>query len=153
MARLRRDHRSKKIEDVLVADTKFVELGAKDAPVDNVSWDVQKAEVHADPIMDSGTGAKVIIRRFKFQLPPGLVETPGHQELLDWHKKNTVIPVLYRDGLELIKDPGIVAGKKGAFTIVAICAPRVRLGMREIIQENASNVTDIINATTKHNSE
>lgn len=147
MARIRRDHRSKKIEDHLVDKTKFVEIGVEDAPVKDIGWDVQKAEVHSDPVYDSGTGPKAIIRRFSFKLPPGLREELTEQEILDYHKKNTVIPMLFKDELELLDEPRIIAGTKGSFTIVAICSPRFVMGVRSHIHEEATNVTELINAS------
>lgn len=140
-----RKHDSKKIEDHLVDKAKFVELGAKDAPVENVQWEVQKAEVHSDPVFDPGTGGKVIVRRFSFRLPPGLKEQLSHKEILEYHKTHTVIPMLWKDELDLLDEPRIVAGKKGTFTIVAICSPRFVMGVRSTIHEEASNVTNIIN--------
>lgn len=140
-----RKHDSKKLEDHLVDKTKFVELGAADAPVENVQWDVQKAEVHSDPVLDPGTGMKVIVRRFNFRLPPGLKERMSNEEILGYHKKATVIPMLWKDELELLDEPRIVSGKKGAFTIVAICSPRFVLGVRSTVHEDATNVTKLIN--------
>lgn len=143
MARIRK-HDSKKIEDHVVDKARFIELDAQNAPVKNIDWDVQKAEVHSDPVLDPGTGQKLIVRRFYFKLPP-MPQQLSHQELLDWHKKNTVIPMLWKDELELVDEPRIIAGKKGVFTIVAICAPRLMLGVRSHIHEEATNVTKLIN--------
>lgn len=145
MARIRRAHDSKKIDDHIIGKSRFIEQEAQDAPVKDIDWDVQKAEVHSDPVIDSGVGPKVIIRRFRFNLPPGLKEIPSHDELLEYHKKNTVIPMLWKDELDLIQEPRIVAGKKGAFTIVAICAPRVILGVRSHIHEQPELVHNLIN--------
>lgn len=144
-----RKHDSKKLEDHLVDKAKFVEMGAADAPVKNIGWDVQKGEVHSDPVFDSGAGPKVIIRRFYFKLPPGMEEL-SHQEILDYHKKNTVIPILWNDELELVDEPRIVAGKKGAFTIVAICTPRFKLGVRSHIEERPELVHNIINDSSEN---
>ena len=143
MARIRH-HASKKLEDHLVDKTKFVELGVQDAPVKDIGWDVQQAEVHSDPVYDSGTGQKVIVRRFNFQMPPG-PRTTTNMEIFDYHKKNTVIPLLYKDELELLDEPRIIAGEKGSFTIVAICSPRLIMGVRSHIHEEATNVTQLIN--------
>lgn len=151
MARIskRRAHDSKKLEDHLVDKAKFVELGAVGAPVENVNWDVQQAEVHSDPVYDPGLGPKAIIRRFKFQMPPGRKEVTD-QEIFDYHKKNTVIPMLWKDELELLDEPRIIAGKQGAFTIVAICSPRLVMGVRSQVHENAELVHNIINDSTKN---
>lgn len=143
MARIRK-HDSKNLEDHIVDEGHGVELGAENAPVKDINWDVKSAEVHADPIEDAGLGQKVIARRFHFKLPPGLAMTPGNDELLDWHKKHTVIPTLWKDELELIDEPRIIAGKKGSFTIVALCAPRTVLGVKSMIHEKANIVQDIL---------
>lgn len=143
MAKLR-NHNSKNIDDHIVAEGHGVELDAEDAPNKDINWNVKSAEVHADPLLDSGTGQKVIARRFFFNLPPGLKETPSNEELLEWHKKNTVIPTLWKDELELMDEPRIIAGKKGSFTIVALCTPRTVLGVRSRINEQAHIVQDII---------
>lgn len=143
MARIRK-HDSRNIDDHIVSEGHGVELGAANAPVQDINWNVKSAEVHSDPMMEMGTGEKLIVRRFQFRLPPGLPETPGHEELLAWHKKNTVIPTLWRDELELVDEPRIIAGKKGAFTIVAICAPRVMLGVKSVIHERPDLIQDVI---------
>jgi hypothetical protein len=142
MARIRK-HDSRNIDDHIVAEGHGVELGAEAAPVKDINWNVKSAEVHADPMEDLGTGQKVIARRFNFQRPPG-IEQISHEELLEWHKKHTVIPTLWKDELELIDEPRIIAGKKGAFTIVALCAPRTVLGVRSQIHEHANTVQGIL---------
>jgi hypothetical protein len=149
MARVskRRAHDSRNIDDHLVDKTKFVELNAQDAPQTNIDWDVQQAEVHSDPVYDPGTGPKAIVRRFNFQMPPGK-RTTTTEEIFDYHKKNTVIPMLWKDELELLDEPRIIAGKKGAFTIVAICSPRFVMGVRSHIHEDAELVHNIINDST-----
>lgn len=143
MARVR-NHRSKNIDDHIVAEGHGVELGAEGAPVKDINWDVKSAEVHADPMIEGGGGPKLIVRRFFFKLPPSLDETPGHDFLLEYHKKHTVIPQLWRDELELAQEPRIIAGKKGSFTIVAICTPRFVSGVKSQIHENAELVQNII---------
>lgn len=141
-----RKHDSKKLSDHIVGETKFAELGAKGAPVDNVNWDVKKGEVHSDPVFDPGVGPKLVIRRFNFQMPPGVKEKLTAQEILDYHKKNTVIPMLWKDELDLAQEPRIVAGKKGAFTIVAICAPRLLSGvLKSRFNERPELIHNIIN--------
>lgn len=148
MARIR-NHSSKKIEDHIVSEGHGVELGATNAPVKDINWNVKSAEVHSDPMQESGTGPKLVVRRFRFKLPPGLPETPGNDELLAYHKKATVIPTLWRDELELAQEPRIVPGKKGEFAIVAICAPRTMLGVRSAIHERPELVQHIINKNGK----
>lgn len=151
MARVKsRSHRSKNLDDHLGDKAKFMELGAQDAPVENVNWDVQQGEVHSDPVEDPGTGQKVIVRRFMFQMPPGVKERLTQNEIYDYHKKHTVIPMLWKDELELLDEPRIVVGKKGSFTIVAICSPRFVLGTRSHIHEQATNVTELINESGGH---
>lgn len=145
MARINRNADSRNINDHIVEEGHGIELGAENAPVENINWDVKSAEVHADPFEEGGTGEKFVVRRFFFKLPPGLAQTPGHDELLDWHKKQTVIPTLWKDELELVDEPRIIAGKKGEFTIVAICAPRTILGVKSIIHEHAPLIQDVMN--------
>lgn len=149
MARINRHVDSKNIEDHIVAEGHGVEIGAEKAPVKDINWDVKSAEVHADPLVDGGTGPTLLVRRFKFQLPPGLAEQPGHDELLDWHKKHTVIPTLWKDELELADEPRIIADKKGAFTIVAICAPRNVLGVKSFIHERPELLQNMMNGQNR----
>lgn len=150
-ARTNRNYKSRKLEDHIKGESKFVELGVQDAPVTNINWDVKQAEIHSDPVEDPGMGGKVIVRRFNFQLPPGTLGQATEQEVLDYHKKSTVIPMLWKDELELLDEPRIVRGKKGAFTIVAICSPRLVLGVKSHIHEAPELVHNIINDhSTKH---
>lgn len=149
MARLRRKHDSRNLDDHIVAKTNFVEFGAQEAPVANINWDVEQAEVHSDPVMDPGRGPKAIIRRFQFKLPP-IKDQASKEEIFEYHKKNTVIPLLWKDELDLLDEPRIVMGKKGAFTIVAICAPAVKLGVKSTIHERPELVHNIINDSSKN---
>jgi len=145
-----KSHTNKSLEDHIIGEAKFAELGVQDAPTENIGWDVKKAEVHSSPVEDPGTGKKVIVRRFSFRLPPGLPQTPSKEEILDYHLKHTVIPMLWKDELALMDLPRIILGKKGAFSIVALCEPQVVLGVLSTIHEPASNVTEVINDSSKH---
>lgn len=142
-----RKHTSRELEDHIVKRGSGVEIN----PGETVPWETVSGEVHADPIIDTSSGQKVIARRFFFQLPPGPKQVDD-EGLLEWHKKNTIIPTLWRDELELVDEPRIMAGKKGKFTIVALCKPRFVLGVKSDIYEKAHNVTDIIeNGKTRPN--
>lgn len=143
-----RSHRSKDINDHIVDKTKFLEMGAQDAPVSNINWDVQQGEVHADPIEDGGHGTKMIVRRFFFKLPPMPEGTViNNDEILDYHVKHTITPLLWRDELQVIDKPRIIAGKRGSYTIVAICEPRLMGGVFSTIHERPELVQDIISKT------
>lgn len=126
MARVNRTHKSRQLEDHIVAEGHGTEYAAEGAPVKDINWDVKSAEVHADPLKDEGMGEERIVRRFFFKLPPlpKGIDKPTDQEILEYHLKSTVVPMLWRDELEPIDQPRIIAGKKGAFTIVAICQAR-----------------------------
>ena len=142
-----RKHDSKELSDHIVGETKFVELNATDAPVDSVQYDVKKGEVHSDPIQDSGTGGKAILRRFQFQLPPSKEgePLPDPQELIATQLKHVLIPMLYKDELEMIMEPRIVMGKNGKYDIFAFCHPRYHMGVKSVIHEKPQLVQDIIN--------
>ncbi len=147
---VKRLHSSRKIQDHIVQEGSLKATTEVGGAVKNVGWDVKEAEIHADPIEDSGTGAAAIIRTFYFKLPPKLPEVPGKEELLDWHKKHTVIPTLWKDELTLIQEPRIVMGKKGAFTIFAVCGPATRLGVKSAVHERPELVQNIINAASNN---
>lgn len=145
MEGINRRHDSRELDDHIVAEGHGTEYGAEKAPVEDINWDVKSAEVHADPFEDGGNGQKLIARRFHFQLPPGTPYIPSNEEMLDWHKKHTVIPMLWKDELELADEPRIIAGKKGKFTIVAICAARNVLGVKSIIHERPELIQNMMN--------
>lgn len=146
MARLKKNRNinSRNLEDHIVEEGHGVEVGADNAPVENINWQTMSGEVHADPLMESGVGQRLIVRRFQFKLAPGEINKATKDELLEWHKKNTVIPMLWKDELELAGEPRIVAGKKGAFTIVAVCMPRIVGGVKSYIETKPELIQDII---------
>lgn len=140
MAGVKRHHSSRNLSDHIKAEQKAV--------VDGDVMDTVSAEINSDPIEDSGSGPRAIIRRFYFKLPPGQYEEVTKEELLDWNLKHNVIPTLWKDELEPLDTPRIVMGKR-AFTIVAICRPRFVGGVQSTIHEKPELIQDVINRTRK----
>lgn len=141
-----RAHDTRNLDDLIVGEGEVIEVGAKDAPQENIKWEAKEGEVHSDPINDPGRGQTVVIRTFSFKLPEGLKEKPTNDELLDYHTKYTLIPMLWKDELELKGEPRIMSGKeKDTFVISAACAPRFVAGVRSYVNEKAALVQDIIN--------
>lgn len=86
----------------------------------NDGWEGEEAIVHSEPMLEGGGGAPIIVRRFDFNLPPGL-PTPTGELLLNFHKSK-IIAFLWKDELELIREPRIEFSKsKEKFRIFATC--------------------------------
>lgn len=90
----------------------------------DIRWEATKGEVHSTTNLedDTGEGREVVIRCFKFQLPPGIPETPSNETLAKAHQ-GRIEAFLWQDGLELVREPVVVMGKKGKFEIFAIAVP------------------------------
>lgn len=92
----------------------------KQADVKAKGWEGEEGIVHSDPLMDSGTGARVIIRKFDFAVPVG-VQLPPKDQLLAFNRSK-IISFLWMDELELIKDLKIeIAKNRKHFRIFATC--------------------------------
>lgn len=126
-------HESRNLADHIQAETT--------ANIDGEKWDVKQAEVHSDPIHDSGTGGKSLVRRFVFMLPKE--RDASDEEIFDYHMKNTIPKFLFVDELTIAGEAKFTV-KENVIHIVVPCEPRMHNGVRSSIHESAELVQDII---------
>ena len=75
-------------------------------------------------LVNEPTGKPIILRMFKFGLPPDLVTIPSEEELKNAHSKN-IEAFLWKDDLLLIEELRIMIDKdKNIFYIFATCQPK-----------------------------
>ena len=84
--------------------------------------EAHQVETDAIPLLDGGTGKTAILRRFQFQLPPGVKEI-NKELLLKEHIKRLEI-FLWKDELQMSLPPKLVLEKGGAFSIFITCHPK-----------------------------
>lgn len=95
----------------------FTERNAKDAPVENVHYDLQNLEVKSDTHLedDKGGGGAAIIRMFEFGANPQAFNEakPTKQQLFNSHYKGIEL-ALWRDGMKVIPEvnPRIIVDEK-----------------------------------------
>lgn len=79
----------------------IVETDAIDAPVKDINWNANQIETDTVPIVDPGTGGKIVLRWFFFKaapIPKGF-RKPTRQQILEQYKR-LVDEFLWKDGLE-----------------------------------------------------
>ncbi len=105
--KVNRSVKSKDIKDHVVATAKVIEEDAKDSPVKDVAYDVNKLEVHSDIFLedDAGYGDAAIIRTFDFKVNPEVAKKgmPNKQVLFNAHAKQIEI-FLMKDGLKVMPE-------------------------------------------------
>lgn len=110
------------------------------------TWDKQDLELPTTRIDDySATGEKIIIRSFKFALPPPMKGVPRvtPQEMVD-HHRGKITAFLFKDGLEICGDFRTL--RKGKFFFIIVPAkPTFRGGVKQIINEQADTLNKILN--------
>lgn len=106
---------------------KITELGAENAPTENIEWQGNTIETTASPLVDGNYGEAKVIRTFEFTLPPGM---PHHErvcdkEMLEYHMKK-IRMFLWKDGLEQDGEPRIAYNKKdnSKFSIIIVARPK-----------------------------
>lgn len=145
MARVRK-HTSRDINDHIVDKAKVTEIGAKDAPVENVNWDVTKGEVHSTTQLtdDTGSGGAVLIRSFDFKANPEAFKDrlPTEQELFNAHLRQIEI-VLLQDGLKVFTDvkPRLKISKSKTHYRITIGAEPMR-GF--LLHERPKKLTELV---------
>lgn len=98
-------------------------------------WEGQELEVKSDPLMDDGTGSKVIIRMFQFAANPEILKKlkPSKQELFNSHAMQ-IKSMLWADGLVPRDDisPTVNTSKKREmYRIFVTCEPRLGVSVLE----------------------
>lgn len=126
MERINRSHKKRDIEAHLKGHTEVIEENAADAPVKDVKWDVQQAEVHSDIDIgvDKGDGRPIILRQFEYAFPPGMTYIPKAEDILtEGYIKFLETTLYFVDELEMVQHPKVVIGDRG-FKIFATCQAR-----------------------------
>lgn len=123
---------------------KFTEENVNDAPVDKIEWEGRQDNTEQIPLMNDGTGAPIILRKFEFKLPPiPKDQFPTKQQLLDHHIPR-LTAFLWKDELRPVKDQWkcIFSKDKKHFMICAVCQPKPGSALLEnprLLQEYANN--------------
>lgn len=101
---------------------KIKEENAIDSPTPNIDWEGEEIGTDQIPLVNDGSGNKVIVRVFDFQLPPIKEEEfPTKEQLLDAHK-NRLIAFLWRDELMAVQAfKCVINDDKKGFKIFATC--------------------------------
>lgn len=145
--RKQRKHDSKDLSDHIVGKTKFIEINATDAPVDNIGWDVQQAEVHSDVQLseDTGFGGAVIVRAFEFHANPEAfrIHTPTAQELFNSHLMQ-IEQSLMVDGMKVMTDvaPRVKVSKDKTKYKITVGAEPMK---GQTLLERPKTLTQIVN--------
>lgn len=85
--------------------------------------EAHQLETNAVKLFDEEqSGKPVILRRFQFQLLPGIKEV-NKKLLLKEHVKRLEV-FLWKDELEMVLPPKLVMEKNGAFSIFVTCEPK-----------------------------
>ena len=124
------------------------EENAKDAPVDNVNYDLQSLEVQSKTHLedDQGGGGAAIIRMFEFGMNPLAFHQykPTKQELFNSHYKGIEL-ALWRDGMKVIPEvnPRItVDDKNGRYRIFVGAQPM----KGHLLKEQPKTLTELVNS-------
>lgn len=125
-----RHHESHDMDDHL--GDSFETVGQKE------KWVGQEVEVQSDPLVDSGTGAPVIMRFFEFKADPVTFkrDKPSNQQLFNSHAQQ-IRTFLWKDGLEPLEimEPRIIRAKKqDGYRIMITCQPRSGVVLAEKTQ-------------------
>lgn len=94
-----------------------IEKDAIDSPIKDIDWTGQEVGTDEVPLMDSGTGKKLFLRQFAFQVPPG--EHPIDEELLAYNRSK-VLAFLWKDELVFAGVMKVVWKDDSTFFIFAL---------------------------------
>lgn len=107
---------------------------------DGNKWTGQELETKSDPVIDPGSGGKVVIRKFDYSWNPMIKEKPSKQEVFNFHAKE-IRNFLWRDGLSILEnqDPRVVYNEKdNTYSFFVVC------GALGAILETPRNLTEIL---------
>lgn len=78
----------------------LLETNVQSAPVKDVKWESNQIETDEHPLVDSGTGNKIILRCFEYRANPEAfkLHRPSKQELFSAHARSIEM-FLWKDGL------------------------------------------------------
>lgn len=106
-------------------------------------WESDHKETEAIPLINEGTGKPIILRSFKFNLPPGM-DMPSDDQILDAHKTR-VTTFLWKDELVPVLDYKVVKdNKKHSFIIFATCQAKAG----SVIMEEPKLIQNIMRPKT-----
>lgn len=129
-------------------------LGQKFSIEDEHKWEGQEMQANSDPLVDSGTGEKFILRFFQFKKNPQFPANLSKQEIFNQHA-HQVKMFLWKDGLipnEDVQPRVHVSKKTGNYKIIVLAQPYSLRGMKQVIAEKASTLQDITQHATRRNS-
>jgi|SRR5581483_2420709 len=118
-----------KVKEKIGETKQIIEENAVDAPVKDVVWNANQAEVESTTNLqdDTGHGGAAIIRSFTYGINPEAfkIHVPTKQELFNHHIKQIEI-TLYGDGLKIMTEvqPQIKFNRKMTqYTIIVGAQP------------------------------
>ena len=86
-------------------------------------WEADTQQTDGVPLVDSGTGKPIILRKFEFELPPGM-EMPSNEQILEAHK-GKITTFLWKDDMVQIMEARVKKAKdQRHFMILVPCQPR-----------------------------
>lgn len=149
-----RSHKSRDIEDHIVAETKVVEKDVADAPVKDINWEAKQGEVHSSTNLedDLGYGKAVVIRHFDFKANPESFakQTPSRQELFNAHASQIEF-MLMKDGLKVMPEvaPRLQLSKNKNFYRIVVGAEPMR-GF--LLHDKPNTLTELANGKPRTDS-
>lgn len=105
----------------------ITEMGAQNAPTQNIEWQGRDIEYNTGPLIDGNYGGAKVIRTFELELPKGMPvsERVSNEEMLDYHGKKIKM-FLWKDGLEQDGPMKLVYNKidPNKFAIIVVAKPK-----------------------------
>lgn len=112
--------------------------GLKNFELDGTQWTGEEVETKSDPVLDPGSGKKIVLRQFEYAWNPEVKDKPSKQEVFNLHARE-IRNFLWRDGLRIIETeaPRMIVNDQG-YRIFITCEPVGAL------LENAQNLTELL---------
>lgn len=108
-------------------------------------WEGQDIEVQSDPLIDDGSGKKVILRFFHYGLNPDMLkyQKPTDQDIFNSHAQQIKV-TLWADGLVPYErvTPQVIWSKKSKSNYAVMVACEAKAGVAVI--ESAQTLQDLI---------
>ena len=109
-----------------------------DFKIGNEKWTGQEVTANSDPVLDPGSGRKIVVRQFEYAWNPEMKDKPSKQEVFNLHARE-IRNFLWRDGLRIIdtEAPRMIVNEQG-YRIFITCEPVGAL------LETAQNLTELL---------
>jgi hypothetical protein len=94
---------------------------------DGHDWYGASLDTKSDPLMDPGTGKKMVIRSFDFEINPEAEGFPDDKQELFNHHAKQIQTILWGDGLKPYEDVApklTIDSKRMSYRIVVVAEPR-----------------------------